>query len=60
MKIVSDTEKTMKLPDLEMGKATIRKTQIDKNGMSYEIEEEIDVPIFNLQSEKTQSSVNRE
>ncbi len=44
---MSDDKKTMKLPDIEMGKAVIRKTLIGENGMSYEVEEEIDVPIFN-------------
>lgn len=43
---MSDAKKTMKLPDIEMGKATVRKTLIDEKGMSYEVEEEIDVPIF--------------
>ena len=36
-----------------MGKATIRKTLINEKGMSYETEEEIDVPIFkNSQNEE--------
>ena len=43
---MSDAKKTMKLPDIEMGKATVRKTLIDEKGMSYEVEEEINVPIF--------------
>lgn len=43
---MSDAKKTMKLPDIEMGKATVRKTLIDEKGLSYEVEEEIDVPIF--------------
>lgn len=50
---MSDAKKTMKLPNIEMGKATIRKTFINEKGMSYEIEEEIDVPIFkNTQNEE--------
>ncbi len=46
MKDFKDVPKGMILPDLEMGKAKIRKTMLDKNGMSYEVEEEIDIPIF--------------
>ena len=50
---MSDAKKTMKLPNIEMGKATIRKTLINEKVMSYEIEEEIDVPIFkNSQNEE--------
>lgn len=43
---MNDEKKTMKLPDIKMGKASIRKTLIDEKGMSYEVEEEFDVPIF--------------
>ena len=48
---MSDAKKTMKLPNIDMGKAVIRKTLINENGMSYEVEEEIDVPIFNKKHE---------
>jgi len=36
----------MKLPSTIMDKGIIRKTLIDENGMTYEIEQEIDLPII--------------
>lgn len=43
---MNDAKKPMQLPEIKMGKASLRKTLIDEKGMSYEVEEEIDMPIF--------------
>ena len=53
---MSETKKIMKLPDIEMGKASIRKTLINNNGLSYEIEEEIEVPVFQENKEKKEDA----
>ena len=42
---------SLRTPDIKMGKAIIVKTLIDDQGLSYEVEEEIDVPIFNGNNE---------
>lgn len=41
-----EKEETIFIPELNTGKAFIRKTQIDENGKTFETEEEIDVPIL--------------
>lgn len=39
-------KKEMVIPELKFKKALVRKTLIGKDGMTYEVEEYIDVPIF--------------
>lgn len=45
-KIADSIPSGMLLPEIKMGKAFLRKTKIDAEGKTYEIEEEFDVPIF--------------
>ena len=44
--VSNDIPEGMIIPELETVKGNIRKTMIDENGLTYEIEEEIDIPIF--------------
>lgn len=40
----------MILPEVKTVKGKIRKYKIDENGKSYEVEEEIDIPVFDSAS----------
>ena len=35
---------------IKFAKAKIKKTLVDENGMTYEVEEEFDVPVFNTEN----------
>lgn len=39
-------KKELKLPQVDVQKCTIRKTVIDENGLTHEIEETIELPAF--------------
>ena len=51
-----DNNKTPK-PDAKSEKALLRKTLIDENGMTYEVEQELDMSIIKLPNSKDEFEV---
>lgn len=53
MKSNSESEKKLILPQIETQKCKVRKTVVDENGLTHEIEEIIKLPIFDEDDNKS-------
>lgn len=48
----NDNEKKLILPEIKNEKCKIRKTVVDKNGLTHEVEEIIELPVFDEDEEE--------
>lgn len=53
MKNNDKSEKNLILPQIETQKCKVRKTVVDENGLTHEIEEIIELPVFDEDDEKS-------